>query len=199
MNRLTRFGIAAAAIALVVPASGCAALISPQQTHTYQYAAGDGAQQTKIDDVAVRNILLIANDDAQAQLVYAVVNGSDKDARVILTVAGKTVEESVPAGKAVYHNPANTQNAPSENGSINRKAVIIKNLEDKPGTLTDVQMTINGKSTKATAQVLTGGDLKDGGLWYYQDLVPTQGATASATEDATPSATADAEETAAEH
>ncbi|MCX0276027.1 hypothetical protein NLM24_36245, partial [Nocardia zapadnayensis] len=108
MKRLTRVALAAAAAALVIPVSGCAALLSAQQTHEYRYNGGDGAW-TDIEDVAVRGLMLVAEDEEQANLFFTVINNSTEDAQVEISVGDTDVSESVPAGETLVQNPANPE------------------------------------------------------------------------------------------
>lgn len=180
-----RLGLAAAAIAMIAPVSGCAALISPQQTHDYQYAAGDGGSLNNLAGVDVRNVLLIAGDNGDAQLMYALINTSDETANVKISVGTKTVSETVKPDQSVYHNPENKVAAPSEDNSsskITSDPVIVKNLDEKPGHLSTVRFDVNGQTSEVKAQVLTGD------LEYYKKLEP-KGAAGKSKATETPGVT----------
>lgn len=182
MKRLTRVALAAAAAALVLPVSGCAALLSAQQTHAYQYNGGDGAW-TDIDDVAVRGLMLVAEDEEQANLFFTVVNNSAEDAQVEISVGDTDVSESVPAGETLVQNPANPD-AGSE-------PITVTGFGGKPGSLVDVEVSVNGQSETVRTQVVST-DLPE-----YQDLAPTGGAASEPTAEPTGAETA-AEEQGAE-
>lgn len=159
MKRPFRAALAAAAVALALPVTGCAALISPQQTHEYQYNGGDGAG-TSLDGVDVRGLLLISNDEGKSQLFYTIVNTSQQSARVDISVGSVNRSETVAAGKTVIQDPKNAK-------SQSKKELIVSGLDAKPGDLTDVAVTINGTKQEVPTQVL------DGSLWYYKTLAPS--------------------------
>ena len=178
MKRLTRFGAVALAAALVAPLTGCAALISSQQTAKYHYNGGDGAA-TSIDGVDVRGILLISDEDQEkAQLFYTLVNNTDKTADVSIKAGDKSVSQTVKAGEKFSQDPQN----PNAEGA---DEVIVSGLNQPTGTLVDVTVTVNGNSEDVQTQIL------DGSHWYYKTLEPssapsaTDGATDDATEDST--------------
>ena len=100
MKRVSRLGLTLAGLCAIAPVSGCAALISPQQTAAYQYNGGDGAWTT-YDDVAVRGMMLIAGDNGQANLYYSIINSSSDEATVTVKVADTSVTSHVKAGEAV--------------------------------------------------------------------------------------------------
>lgn len=160
MKRLTRFGAVALAAALVAPLTGCAALISSQQTAKYHYNGGDGGA-TSIDGVDVRGLLLISDEDEEkAQLFYTLVNNSDETAEVSIEAGDKTVRQTVKAGATFSQDPQN----PNAKGS---KEVIVSGLDQPTGTLVDVTVTVNGTSEDVQTQIL------DGSHWYYKTLEPT--------------------------
>lgn len=174
MKRLTRFGAVALAAALVAPLTGCAALISSQQTAKYYYNGGDGAA-TSIDGVDVRGILLISDEDQEkAQLFYTLVNNSEETAEVSIEAGDKTVKQTVKAGDTFSQDPQN----PNAEGD---KEVIVTGLNQETGTLVDVTVTVNGNSEDVQTQIL------DGSHWYYKTLEPTSepSADADTTTDST--------------
>lgn len=181
MKRLTRVALTAAAAALVIPMSGCAALLSAQQTAEYQYNGGDGAW-ADIEDVAVRGLMIVSEDGEQGTLFYTIVNNSADSADVEISVGDAQVSETIPAGESVVQNPESES-----------EPVTVSGFDGQPGSLVDVEVTVNGQSETVRAQVL-GTDLPE-----YQDLAPTGGASGEATEGATeqPTEGATAEETAA--
>ncbi|MFD2674378.1 hypothetical protein [Gulosibacter bifidus] len=80
--------VAAAALAVALSAglAGCN-MISPQRT-TMQYDASDGVH-VDLGDVALRNVLLIADADGkQANLVFTAVNSTTADAKVEIKFDG---------------------------------------------------------------------------------------------------------------
>lgn len=176
MKRSYRTALAAAAVALVLPVSGCAALISPQQTHVYQYNAGDGAW-TSANGLDVRGLLLITNGDGQAQLLYSLVNTTNSPVSVTVSVGDVNRTASVPANGEIIQNPANENSAST-------KPLIVSNLSAKAGDLTDVKVTIGGTVKTVQTQVL------DGSLPYYKTLMPTVESTPTSEPNATTSGTA---------
>lgn len=180
MKRLTRVALTAAAAALVIPMSGCAALLSAQQTAEYQYNGGDGAW-ADIEDVAVRGLMIVSEDGEQGTLFYTIVNNSADSADVEISVGDAQVSETIPAGESVVQNP--------ENPESESEPVTVSGFDGQPGSLVDVEVTVNGQSQTVRAQVL-GTDLPE-----YQDLAPTGGASGEATEGATEQPTEGAEPT----
>ena len=180
MKRLTRAAVAAAAIALVVPVSGCAALLSNQQTHNYVYHGGDGAWAS-IGGVEIRGILLIANEDnSQAQLFYTIVNNSNGPAKITLKVGDYQKQIKLKKGERIVQNPQ----SPDSNG----EEAVVKGLNAKVGEQVEVEVSANGMEKTVRAQVLNAEH------WYYEDAqpqgsssteAPAEGATASPEEGAT--------------
>lgn len=174
MKRLTRAALAAAAIALVVPVSGCAALLSNQQTHNYIYHGGDGAWAT-VTGVEFRGVLLIANEDnSAAQLFYTVVNNSQKSANVTISVGDYTDQFQLEKGAKKVQNPESSDSA--------KKPAIVKGLTNKVGEQVDVKVTANGEEHIVRAQILNGDH------WYYEKDAPTTAPTDGAATP-TPEAT----------
>ncbi|MFB9777647.1 hypothetical protein [Brevibacterium otitidis] len=159
MKRSTRAALAAAAVALVIPASGCASLLSAQQTAKYQYNGGDGAWNVENEDVKVRGLLLIANDDDVAQVFFTVVNNSADPADVEISVGSASVSQTVPAGGRWVQNP--------ENKDSDSEPLLTENYGGKPGDKVDVDVTIDGETEVVRAQVLNGAQPD------YKDLEPT--------------------------
>ena len=99
MKRHNRAALAVAALALVIPVSGCASLLSPHQTAEYHYNGGDGASGS-VGDVEVRGLMLITDEKGSgpAQLFFTLINKGDSTAKVSVEVADTTVSESIKAG-----------------------------------------------------------------------------------------------------
>ncbi|WP_309131330.1 hypothetical protein [Brevibacterium sp.] len=161
MKRHNRAALAVAALALVVPMSGCAALLSPQQTADYQYHGGDGASGA-VGDVKVRGLLLIADESGQgpAQLFFSLINEGTSPAEVTVSVAGTEVKENVAAGEDFIQYP--------DSKLSKAEPVIVEDLKAKVGDLVDVTVAAGGEETVIKAQLLT--DV----LPYYSDQVPSQ-------------------------
>ncbi len=172
MNRHNRAALAVAALALVVPMSGCAALLSPQQTADYQYNGGDGAAGA-VGDVKVRGLLLIADESGQgpAQLFFSLINEGTSPAKATLSVAGTEVTETVAAGEDFIQYP--------DSKISKSEPIIVEDLQAQIGDLVDVTVEVDGEETVIRTQLLT--DV----LPYYSDQVPTQSPSAVPSEEPT--------------
>lgn len=173
MKRHNRAALAVAALALVIPVSGCASLLSPHQTADYRYNAGDGAWGT-VGDVEVRGLMLIIDKsgDGPAQLFFTLINKGDSSASVTIDVAGETVTETVEAGKTFVQDP-------QSQASSTEKPIELNNLDAKPGDLIDVNVSVGGEEKTIEAQVLS--DV----LPYYEDFVPSESPSSVPSDDAT--------------
>lgn len=179
MKRLSRLALAATAVALVIPMSGCAALLSAQQTHTYKYNGGDGAWTT-IDDVDVRGLLLIENNNDEAQFFYHVNNNSLEPAQVEISVGSADETFRVDAGETVVQNPENENSRSAE-------PLVVTDYGGSAGSQVDVVVTVNGTSEVVRTQVLNGA------LPEYEQREPK-----STVPEETPSAEATTEDAHAE-
>jgi len=173
MKRHNRAALAVAALALVIPVSGCASLLSPHQTADYHYNAGDGAWGT-VGDVEVRGLMMIMDKsgDGPAQLFFTLINKGDSSASVTIDVAGETVSETVDAGKTFVQDP-------ESQASSTEKPIELKNLDAKPGDLIDVTVSVGGEEKTIEAQVLSDA------LPYYENYVPTESPSEVPSDDAT--------------
>lgn len=171
MKRHNRAALAVAALALVIPVSGCASLLSPHQTADYHYNAGDGAWGT-VGDVEVRGLMLIMDESGEgpAQLFFTLINKGDSDASVSLDVAGEKTTESVEAGSTFVQDP-------NSSASSTKKSIDIDGLNAKPGDLADVNVAVGGDEKTIQAQVLSNS------LPYYEEYVPTEAPSESSTSD----------------
>ena len=162
MKRHNRMALAVAALALVIPVSGCASLLSPHQTADYHYNAGDGAWGT-VGDVEVRGLMLITDKEGKgdSQLFFTLINKGDSSAKVSLDVGGEKTTETVDAGKTFVQDPESS-------ASTAKKPIVLKNLDAKPGDLTEVTVKVGSEEKKIEAQVLSDA------LPYYKDYVPTE-------------------------
>lgn len=175
MKRHNRAALAVAALALVIPVSGCASLLSPHQTAEYHYNAGDGAWGS-VGDVEVRGLMLIMDETGEgpAQLFYTLINKGDSSAKVSLDVGGKTTTESVKAGETFVQDPESS-------ASTSSKPVIVDSLKAKPGDLADVTVKVGSDEKTIRTQVLSNS------LPYYEQYVPTEKPSESPSEDASQS------------
>ncbi|RAA21297.1 hypothetical protein DN465_31595, partial [Burkholderia multivorans] len=149
MKRHNRAALAVAAIALVLPVSGCASLLSPHQTAEYQYNGGDGAWGT-VGDIEVRGLLLIMDESGKgpAQLFFTLVNKGDAPAEVSVEVSGQTITETVPAGETFVQDPESPASSTDE-------PVIVDSLQAKPGDLVDITVATGGQEKTIQTQVLS--------------------------------------------
>lgn len=171
MKRHNRAALAVAALALVIPVSGCASLLSPHQTAEYHYNAGDGAWGT-VGDVEVRGLMLIMDESGEgpAQLFFTLINKSDSDATVSLSVDGEKTTESVKAGSTFVQDPKSP-------ASSTEKSIDIEKLDAKPGDLVDVDVKVGSDEKTIQTQVLSDS------LPYYEEYVPTEAPSESPSSD----------------
>ncbi|SMX84453.1 hypothetical protein [Brevibacterium antiquum] len=175
MKRHNRAALAVAALALVIPVSGCASLLSPHQTAEYHYNAGDGAWGS-VGDVEVRGLMLIMDESGEgpAQLFFTLINKGDSSASVSLDVGGKKTTESVKPGETFVQDPESS-------ASTSSKPVIVDSLKTKPGDLADVTVKVGSDEETIRTQVLSNS------LPYYEQYVPTEKASESPSDDASQS------------
>lgn len=68
-KRTARLAVAAAAFAAIAPLTGCANMLSADQTAEYEYHGGDGAWSTEdLDGVDVRGLLILQSEEGDAQV-----------------------------------------------------------------------------------------------------------------------------------
>lgn len=162
-KRTARLTVAAAAIAAIAPLSGCANMLSADQTANYEYHGGDGAwSREDLDGVDIRGLLILQSEEGDAQVFYTVINGADEPRDVTLEVGPETYNHTVEPDEVVSQNP--------ENPASDAEPAIISGLDEGVGSLFDVEVTVGSESETIAVQVL------DGSLPEYADLVPTSGA-----------------------
>lgn len=150
--------IALGAVA-VLGVTGCS-MISPQAT-TIQYSASDGVNiPNSSGPVLVRNAMIVANEDGSAgNFIAALVNDTDDDHILRLTIDGVTHEIEVPARGTLTL------------GARGEDPLLIDNLDSAPGTGIDTVFQ-SGDATGVTQSVpVIGGQLP-----YYEEFVPTDDA-----------------------
>lgn len=172
MKRHNRAALAVAAVALIIPVSGCASMLSPHQTAEYHYNAGDGAWGS-VGDVEVRGMMLIMDESGKgpAQLFYTLINKGDSTASVSLEVGEKTQKESVKAGETYVQDPESS-------AATSTKPVIVDGLKAKPGDLADVTVKVGDDEKTIRTQVLSNS------LPQYEEYVPSEKPSESPSEDA---------------
>lgn len=168
-KRTARLAVAAAAFAAIAPLTGCANMLSADQTASYEYHGGDGAwSREDLDGVDIRGLLILQSEEGDAQVFYTVINGADESRDVTLEIGPETFRHSLDAGEAFSQNP--------ENPASDAEPAIVSGLDADPGSLLDVEVTVGSASESIAAQVL------DGTIPEYADLVPTGGATDPTTD-----------------
>ncbi|WP_181272761.1 hypothetical protein [Brevibacterium oceani] len=175
MKRHNRAALAVAALALVIPVSGCASLLSPHQTAEYHYNGGDGASGT-VGDVEVRGLMLIMDEKGEgpAQLFFTLLNKGDSTADVTIEASGTTVDESVKAGETFVQDPKSPE-------TTSKDVVTVDKLDAQPGDLVDITVTVGGEEKTIRTQVLSDS------LPYYEEYVPTESPSSVPSDDATSS------------
>ena len=170
MKRHNRAALAVAALALVIPVSGCASLLSPHQTAEYHYNGGDGASGS-VGDVEVRGLMLITDEKGSgpAQLFFTLINKGDSTAKVSVEVADTTVSESIKAGDTFVQDPKSPETSSKE-------VVTVDSLKAKPGDLVDVTVKSGSDEKVIETQLLTNA------LPYYEEYVPSDSSSYSPSE-----------------
>ena len=170
MKRHNRAALAVAALALVIPVSGCASLLSPHQTAEYHYNGGDGASGS-VGDVEVRGLMLITDEKGSgpAQLFFTLINKGDSTAKVSVEVADTTVSESIKAGDTFVQDPKSPETSSKE-------VVTVDSLKAKPGDLVDVTVKSGSDEKVIETQLLTNV------LPYYEEYVPSDSSSDSPSE-----------------
>lgn len=170
MKRHNRAALAVAALALVIPVSGCASLLSPHQTAEYTYNAGDGAWGS-VGDVEVRGLMLIMDEagEGPAQLFFTLINKGDSAASVSLDVGGQKTTESVKPGKTFVQDPQSS-------ATSSKKPIVVDGLKAKPGDLAEVTVKVGSDEKTIQTQVLSNS------LPYYEEYVPDKKSSDSPSE-----------------
>lgn len=165
--------------AVILGATGCS-MLSEQGT-TIPYSPSDGINIPDVPGapLQVRNAMVIATEDgADGNLVAAIVNDTDHDATLTVTVSDTSITETVDV-------PANSTVSLGTDGT---DPVLLAGIDTKPGaTLPIVFQSGDSTGIKVHVPVL------DGTLPYYSTLVPTppaatplSGATLTPTPTPTP-------------
>lgn len=93
--RVRLVGLIAAMVAILVAAPGCGFIGDlgherfPANPDIYRFSAGDGVNVEGVGPLAVRNVLVVANEaGSEGSLVAAVVNNTDEDHILTIAVGG---------------------------------------------------------------------------------------------------------------
>jgi len=145
--------------AVVLGTTGCNRL-TPQAT-TIQYSASDGVNVPDSGPLTVRNALIIANEDGTlGNLVAAVVNSTDDDLTLNVSIDGQAQKLEVGANSSVSL-------------GVDSAAMLFDDV-GKPGADVDVSFQSGeGEGVRISVPIL------DGTLPYYTQFVPTPAATAT--------------------
>ncbi|WP_051297332.1 hypothetical protein [Brevibacterium album] len=177
-KRPVRTALALTALAAIVPLSGCAALLSAQQTASYEYNGGDGAWAT-LDGVDVRGLVLVQNDEGDAQMFFTLINSTDEPREVSIDAgAGAPVDVSLAANAVHEQNPAGAEasaQTPQEQAAV-PEPVNIEGLDVVAGSQIPVEVTVGSETQEVRVQVLNSE------LPYFEGLEPTSGATEAPAE-----------------
>jgi hypothetical protein len=166
--------VAAGAVLLMLGVSGCS--FTADQSTTTPYAASDGIVKD-LGPVLLRNILVVGRDDETAgRLVGTVFNTSDQPVDLDIR-AGDAATSVTIEGQGQFRFEEET----ADDGTL-------EGLPDIPGSLIDVDFTVEGEQATFEVPVL------DGTLEEYREYVPG-GFTPRPSE---PAATEEAAEGAAE-
>ncbi|MGO3885831.1 MAG: hypothetical protein ACTJHU_05990 [Mycetocola sp.] len=162
----------ALAAAVVAGLSACN-LAAPQATQKV-YDPSDGVS-AHLDDVVLRNIIVLSNGD-EARLVFTAVNNGSSATTVTINYADSldSVTTSLDPGALVSYGTA--ENDPIE----------LTGLHASPGSNANITFSIPGASDDAVVPVMTGE------LHEYSTIAPTP--TEGADEAATPEADDEHEE-----
>lgn len=166
------------AAGILLGTSACG-FFAPQAT-TIHYDASDGVSGN-VGDIAVRNALLITDDDGAANFIVTVVNQGEK---------AQSVKVQYEAGGDKVTRSINVQGNAIESLGADSPALTIDDFDGKPGSLFPVFVQY-GDATGVELLV----PVLDGALSQYSTLVPTPEPTPVAT--VTPTATPEPTPTAA--
>lgn len=147
--------------AVVLGTTGCN-MLAPQAT-TIQYSASDGVNIPESGPLKVRNAMIIANEDGSlGNLIAGIVNGTDEDLVLNVTVGDQPQGVDVPANSTVSLGVT--------------QAPLLFDDTGKPGSDVDVSFQSGeGEGVRVAVPIL------DGTLPYYTEFVPTPAATATTT------------------
>ncbi|MEI2267801.1 DNA modification methylase [Microbacterium sp. No. 7] len=145
--------------AVVLGTTGCN-MLAPQAT-TIQYSASDGVNVPDSGPLKVRNALIIANEDGTlGNLVAAVVNSTEDDLTLNVSIDGQAQKLEVGANSSVSL-------------GVDSAAMLFDDV-GKPGADVDVSFQSGeGEGVRISVPIL------DGTLPYYTQFVPTPAATAT--------------------
>ncbi|MFI8633553.1 DNA modification methylase [Microbacterium sp. NPDC077663] len=143
--------------AVVLGTTGCN-MLAPQAT-TIQYSASDGVNVPDSGPLLVRNAMIIANEDGSlGNLIAGIVNNTDEDLVLNVSIADQPQRVNVPANSTVSLGVTTAPLTFDDTG--------------KPGSDVDASFQSGeGEGVRVAVPIL------DGTLPYYTEFVPTPAAT----------------------
>ncbi|MFT4214441.1 MAG: DNA modification methylase [Microbacterium sp.] len=151
-RRLAAVALAAAA---VLGTTGCN-MLAPQAT-TIEYSPAEGVSIVGSAPLQVRNALLVADESGtSANFLAAIVNDTDTDETLIVSVAGQIQTVQVAARTTVSL------------GFNGAEPLLFSGIDATPGT--DLDLTFQSGQGEAVAHSVP---VLDGTLDYLTDFVPT--------------------------
>lgn len=150
-NRAQR-AVAASALLVVLPLSGCN--LTAEQSTTTQYAASDGIVED-LGPVLLRNILVVGSDDeAAGRLVGTVFNTSDDPVDLSIRAGDVTTSVTIQGQGQIKFEDETEDDA------------TLEGLEENPGSLIAMDFEVDGEQATFSVPVL------DGTLEEYREFVP---------------------------
>lgn len=144
--------VAAGAVVMMLGVSGCS--FTAEQFTANPYAPSDGIVKD-LGPVLLRNILVVGRDDETAgRLVGTVFNTSDEPVDLTITAGGAATDITI-EGQGQYRFEDETSDDATLEG-----------LDDRPGSLIDVDFETEGEQAVFQVPVL------DGTLEEYREYVP---------------------------
>jgi hypothetical protein len=144
--------VAAGAVLLMLGVSGCS--FTTEQSTTTRYAASDGIVKD-LGSVQLRNVLVVGRDDETAgRLVGTVFNTSDEPVDLSIQAGGASTSVTIEGQGQFTFEDETTDDA------------TLEGLPDIPGSLIDVDFTVQGDEATFEVPVL------DGTLEEYREYVP---------------------------
>lgn len=151
-NRVQLAAAAGSAVLAVLGATGCAAI--NEQATTLVYSPSDGIVE-RVGPVLLRNVLIVTSDEGEpGALLGSLFNESDSTVQVSIAGPSEEAQITIPAGeKFVFEDEA------SDAGTL-------EGVSGIPGSLVDLEFTVNSESETFGVPVL------DGTLEEYREYVP---------------------------
>lgn len=142
--------------ALTLGATGCS-MLAPQAT-TIEYSASDGVNVPESGPLAVRNAMVITNEDGnEGNFLAAIVNNTDEDQVLVFGYGEASDTIEVPARDVVSL------------GVNGEEPILLEDIDAKPGSQLAMSFQSGeGEGVRIDVPVL------DGLLPYYTEYVPAE-------------------------